>query len=102
MTYFVSAGDASRLRLNETETVASVLQNVALILSTPKGSVPMYREFGVAQDFLDLPGPIAQVRMIAPIREAVERWEPRATVKSITFTSKEGQVVPCVEVEINE
>ena len=102
MSYFVSAADASRLRLNETDTVSSVLQNVALILSTPKGSVPMYREFGVNQDFLDLPGPAAQVRMIAPIREAIERWEPRAIVKNITFTSEQGQLVPRVEVEIVE
>ena len=102
MSYFISAADNSGLSLNETNTVSSVLQNVALILSTPKGSVPMYREFGVDQEFLDLPGPAAQVRMVAPIREAVERWEPRAIVKNITFTSEQGHLIPCVEVEIIE
>ena len=102
MSYLVSAADASCLRLNETDTVLSVLQNVALILATPKGTVPMYREFGVEQEFLDLPGPAAKVRMIAPIREAVERWEPRATVKSVTFTGEDGHLVAHVEVEINE
>ena len=102
MSYFISAADNSGLSLNETNTVSSVLQNVALILSTPKGSVPMYREFGVDQEFLDLPGPAAQVRMVAPIREAVERWEPRAIVKNIAFTIKQGHLIPCVEVEIIE
>ena len=38
------------------------------------------------------------------IREAVEEWEPRATVKDITFSREEsllGKLVPTVEVEIN-
>ncbi|MBR2895750.1 MAG: GPW/gp25 family protein [Oscillospiraceae bacterium] len=102
MRYRVSAEDAKGIHLNETDTVLSVLQNIALILATPKGSVPMYREFGLEQDFLDLPEPAARVRMIAPIREAIERWEPRASVKQITFTHTEGKMVPHVEVEILE
>jgi len=43
MTYQVNAVDLKKLRLLEDETVASVLQNIAIILKTPKGSVPMYR-----------------------------------------------------------
>lgn len=105
MSYFVSAADLSTLRLNETDTVKSVLQNVAVILATPKGTVPMYRDFGVNMAFLDLPMPVAQVRMIAEVREAVETWEPRATVAGVTFDGSraaEGVLIPIVEVEINE
>ena len=43
--------------------------------------------------------------MIAPIREAVEEWEPRATVKDVFFTRSgdgSGRLVPHVEIEINE
>ncbi len=47
MSYTVSATDLGRLRFNELETVNSVLQNIAVILSTPKGTVPLYREFGL-------------------------------------------------------
>lgn len=105
MSYFVSAADLSTLRLNETDTVKSVLQNVAVILATPKGTVPTYRDFGVDTTFLDLPMPVAQVRMIAEVREAVETWEPRCTVAGVTFDSSraaEGVLLPIVEVEINE
>lgn len=91
------------IRLNERDTVSSVLHNVALILATPKGTVPLYRDFGLDREFLDAPTPEAEVRMIAPIREAVEQWEPRATVKDVFFTRGEsGRLLAHVEIEINE
>lgn len=104
MRYTVSAAEQTAYRLNETDTARSVLQNIALILSTRKGTVPMYRDFGVDMDFLDLPRPVAEVRMVAEIREAVETWEPRATVKDVRFLDGggDGVLVPVVEVEINE
>ena len=38
--YLVSANDLTAISLGEQDTVASVLQNIAVILSTPKGTVP--------------------------------------------------------------
>ena len=93
------------IRLNERDAVSSVLHNVALILATPKGTVPLYRDFGLDREFLDMPTPEAEVRMIAPIREAVEKWEPRATVKDVFFTRSRdgsGKLVAHVEIEIND
>lgn len=105
MSYKVSAMDWSDLCLNEQDTVKSVLQNIALILSTPKGSIPLYRSFGLPTDFRDKPLPIAKSMMVAHVRETVEEWEPRATVIGVTFTenvSQPGVLIPTVEVEINE
>ena len=70
----------------------------------PKGSIPMYREFGLERDFLDMPGPAAETRMLAPVREAVELWEPRATVKDVKFVRSSdgsGRLIARVEIEIN-
>lgn len=103
MPYTVSATDLAHLRFQETDLVASVLQNIAIILATPKGSVPNYREFGLDNSFLDKPMPVAKVLMIAPVREAIETWEPRATVLSVTATedlSNPGKLSPVVVVEI--
>ena len=103
-TYRVSAGENAALQLGEPDTVQSVLQAIKIILTTPKGMVPMYRDFGVNMDFLDLPTPGAEQRARMEIREAVEEWEPRATVKDITFSrdeSQSGKLIPTVEVEIN-
>lgn len=104
MSYKVSAADLGNIRLNEQETVNAVLQNIALILATPRGSAPMYRDFGLSQEFVDKPAPAAKALMIAGVREAIEQWEPRAQVKNISFSEdplEPGGLVPIVEVEIN-
>lgn len=102
-TYKVSAKQAMALKLGAADTVESVLQAIKIILTTPKGTVPMYREFGVDMSFLDMPIPGAEQRARLEIREAIERWEPRATVKEITFSRDglSGKLIPTVEVEIN-
>ncbi len=104
MSYQVKAGEASGFRLNAGDSVEAVLQNIALILATPKGSVPFYRTFGLSQEFLDKPMPVAKARMIAEIREAIEEWEPRATVLSVSFSedsAQPGRLCPEVEVEVS-
>jgi len=103
LSYQVSATDLSNIRLNESETVNSVLQNIALILATPKGSVPFYRDFGISNEFLDKPMPVAKAMMIGKIREAIELWEPRAEMTGISFKENPldpGKLIPTVEVEI--
>lgn len=102
-TYKVNAMDLKSLRLLEMRTVESVLQNIAIILKTPKGSVPMYREFGLSQSFLDRPMPVARNMLISAVKEAIERWEPRAEVVDVTFTgnaSNPCELNPIVEVKI--
>ena len=104
MRYTVSAASTGTLRFNETDRVASILQNITMILSTRKGSVPLYRDFGLPMDFVDRPAPVARVMMISAVREAVEDWEPRATVLGVTFdqsAEQAGKLIPVVEVEIS-
>ena len=101
MRYTVSATDLTAIRFNETDTVASVLQNIAVILSTRKGTIPLYRSFGLD---MDKPVPVAKVLMIARVREAIETWEPRATVLDISFRedpTQPGLLIPTVEVDID-
>lgn len=103
MSYKVNATDLTNIRFNETDTLSSVLQNIAVILSTPKGSVPQYREFGLTVTMLDKPTPMAKMMMRAEVREAIERWEPRAQFVSMTFEERitqPGTLWPTVEVEI--
>lgn len=100
----VSAMDLKPIRLNESDAVSSVLQNIAVILATPLGSVPLYRDFGLDWTFLDQPTTVAKVLMVAPVREAIERWEPRAAVLDVSFSEdpdRPGVLIPNVEVEIN-
>lgn len=103
MGYKVAAENLTELKLNEPDTVASVLQNVAIILKTRQGTVPLYRGFGLPQEFIDRPIPVAKPMMYAEVKEAVEEYEPRARVVGMTFgedASVPGRLVPTVEVEI--
>ena len=59
--YLVSANDLTTISLGEQDTVTSVLQNIAVILSTPKGTVPCYREFGI-----DIANILARPENVAP------------------------------------
>lgn len=105
MTYQVRAADLAHIRVNEQDTVSSVLQNVAVILSTKKGTVPLYRDFGLSWRSVDKPIPIAKVMLYTDVKEAIEEYEPRASVVNVTFredSSTPGGLIPIVEVEINE
>ncbi len=101
MIYKVSADEKEPLSLNETDTVRSILQNIRIILTTRKGSVPLYREFGLDMGFLDRPEPLARVMMISQVKEAIEEFEPRVRVTDIVINSGgNGKLTPVVEVEI--
>ncbi len=104
MSYTISATDLKSIQFNEKNELNAVLQNIAVILSTPMGTVALYRDFGLDWSFLDKPTPVAKVLMVAPVREAIQRWEPRATVLDVSFSedpAQPGVLIPTVEVDIN-
>lgn len=103
MTYTVQAADLSTVQLNEDDYVASKLQEIALLLSTRKGEIPMYRSFGLPQRFLDMPANAGVTVMIMEVREAIEEFVPGVEVIDVipAFDSKNpGKLVPAVEVKI--
>lgn len=103
MEYTVSTTDLSNIQLNEVDRTREILRNVAVILATPKGSVPMYRSFGLDMSFLDKPMDIAKNMAVIPVREAIEEWEPRAIYKGITLKldpSNPGKLSFTVQIEI--
>lgn len=104
MSYRIRAGDYP-IKLGETDEVTAVLQNVATILGTPKGSVPLYREFGINDRMVDRPLPVAAAMLRSEIIETVEEFEPRAQVVKVVIEQDEtdpGRLVPTVEVKIVE
>ena len=62
-----------------------VTRNVRNILTTPVGSCPLYRDFGIDASPVDYPMDTAQNIIAVEIAEAVERYEPRAQVTEVTF-----------------
>ncbi len=84
-----------------------VIQNVRMILTTPKGSVPLDRDFGLSFTVLDQPTPRARALMEAEIVRLVGKYEPRARVLRVAWAREEaeameGRTFPKVTIEVRQ
>ncbi len=103
MTYTVSSANGYSLDLNQSDEVRSILQNVAVLLCTKKGTVPMYREYGLSMEFLDKPLEVAETLAFSEISEALETFEPRAELEDLFFEeAPDGKIGITVRVNVNE
>lgn len=102
MSYFVTPGRLDHINLAPGK-IEEILQNVAVIISTPQCSVPLERGTGLPMRFIDKPINVAQAMAVAEIIENVSEQEPRVNVVEVTFEVDEdnpGKLIPTVEVEI--
>lgn len=70
---------------DDTAERREITRNVRTILTTPLGTCPLYRDFGLDVTWLDQPLNTAQNLFALAAMEAVERWEPRVRVSSVSF-----------------
>lgn len=104
MGYIITAYAAKKINLAPETVVEEVLQNVAIIISTPQYSVPLDRGFGISARFVDMPIPTAQALIISEMFDAIEKYEPRAQILEVTFEQDEkmpGKLIPRMEVNIS-
>lgn len=59
-------------------------RNVRTLLTTPVGTCPLYREFGIQLTALDQPLEVAKNILAVEIMDAVERWESRVRVTDVS------------------
>lgn len=72
------------------------------IFSTPKGTVPYMRDFGIGTEAVDMPPEAAANVLAAEMAEACEKWEPSVIVKRVTPNydqCAQGRLSLTVEVE---
>lgn len=101
MTCIVRSDDRRPLALMEQNEQASILQNIAVLLGTKKGTVPMYRDFGLPMEYIGKPMTIAETLLLNEVTEAVRKFEPRATVNECSLKiNDDNQYVAELEVEI--
>lgn len=84
---------------------AEVVQNIRMILTTVKGTLPLDRDFGLSPRIVDTPIERARALVIKEIHEQVNRYEPRARIVQAGFsgdnaTSSDGHLLPWVIVRI--
>lgn len=103
MTYDVLAKNTGGINFAPTTEAEEILQNVRTIISTPKFSVPLDREFGIDCSVLDRPMPVAQAQLASDIITAIKDYEPRASVSGITYEATiDGNLRPKVQVTIED
>jgi phage baseplate assembly protein W len=83
-TFFVD-GDFQWDMSAPDQSVEAVLQNVYNILSTPIGSQPLQRAFGLEMVWIGQPGNIGTLQARVAMLLAISLWEPRAEVNAIVF-----------------
>ncbi|HYH17492.1 MAG TPA: GPW/gp25 family protein [Azospirillum sp.] len=70
------------------EGLDDVAQAVRVIVTTPLRSDPHRPDFGCdLQPWIDLPVPVAGPGIVAAVRDALERWEPRLSVLDVAVAA---------------
>jgi len=101
MNVVISSEENYKQNFQENDTVRSVIQNIALLLNTKKGTIPMYRDFGLPMKFIDKPINVAETMATLEITEALRDFEPRAKLNNLEITKNaNGKAVIIVEVTI--
>jgi len=103
VSFIVKGNDFHKINLSPETEIDEIMQNIAVLLATPKGSVPLDRDMGLPMAFLDKPVPVAEALLVAEVNEVVPLYEPRVVVVNTTFefdADDPGRMVPIVEVEV--
>ena len=107
LIFWVSGGPLTSVEIG-VQGIREIIQNVKTILATRKGSVFLDRNFGVSQDMVDDPMPVARQKFIGEVTAEVERREPRVKVVKVETVNpglneaNNGTFVPRVLVRIRD
>ncbi len=69
--------------------MARLDRQLALLLSTREGSMPLDREFGIKMDFLDRPPEVAKSLYTAEVTKKVAMFIPSVRVREVQWTRGE-------------
>jgi len=82
------------------EDAARQFRRVAFLYSTPVGSIPTDREFGIDMSFLDRPAETSHALFVAEIVDKTAKFVPAVRVKSVTWDADaNGKAKPKVVIE---
>ena len=90
--YLVDGQPRRRLQWNLTGAEA-VDQELKILLTTPRGSVVMDRDFGIDMSLLATPVQTARARAQQDIVAAIRRYIPRCRVTRVTFRERTDEIL---------
>lgn len=97
----ITWGPNGALNFAPSSTEAEVAQNVRMIITTARGSVPLFRDFGIDYTLIDSPIALAKAKLSREIIRQVKLYEPRAVITKLDFKSQEaGNIQPVVTLAV--
>lgn len=102
--YELVMDEQTAINFKPSNKAEEIIQNVITICTTPKGSRPMDREFGINFLMVDKPMVKEQARITNEIVEAVKKYEPRAEIVSVGmgWSESRGVLWPEVKIRVKE
>lgn len=104
---FISGGPLTDIEIGA-EGIREIYQNVRVILATFAGSLMLDRHFGLRQNMVDDPLPVAKQKFTSEVTEKIQKYEPRVRVVRVGVTNPgitetaDGAFYPNVVVRIRE
>lgn len=105
MTFTIDCSQGVALALEPEDQVAEIIQSIFILLNTPLGSVPCYREFGIDNEYLHKPIQVAQSLFAAAVSDAIEKFVPEVQLNRVSFAGNvdsPSTLRPILEVTIFE
>lgn len=91
--------DKAVIRINgvEEREAEDIRRCLTTLYSVREGEQPLDRDFGLKQEFLDKPVPIAKNMLALEVIEKTQKYEKRVKVEKVEYgTSQEGQLIPVI------
>lgn len=107
LVFWVSGGPLTDIEIDATG-IREIIQCVRTILATARGSLFLDRNFGVRQNMVDDPLPVAHQKFIGEVVAEVECQEPRVKVLKVELIdpgvteSADGSLYPRVLLRIRD
>ena len=74
------------------EKKTQAVNRLGKLFSTPKGTMPMNREYGIDfSETVDMSPPLAQNTFVVAAAEAMEEYEPEFAIDSIEFDDADNE-----------
>lgn len=101
MRFIIDVEPPQQLLLFHENWLSKIAEEVRLVLNTPIGTVPGYRDYGMDMSYVHLPANAAESIYASAAAEAIERFVPSLRVNQVYFPEDEDGVKslqPTIEV----
>lgn len=86
-----------RIDIEKTQILGSVnlrdYKRLSHIIRTPKGKIPLRRDFGLDYGFVDQPIELMKAKFITELNEQVKKYLPGKSIDEVTFSNSDPETI---------